>query len=324
VNRRLALATLAGAGVFILSGALLALPYLEVARDYPESRRTPFEISSLSPLPWSFVSAPARNLLWGDVTAPIRETLRAPDEQSLFPGLTTLALALVGVGAHVLPRRSRSALAAGVVATAAFALGLHVSLGKIGWLLPYRYLFEFGPGWEGVRTPGRIFMLTSLGLALLAAAGATAVLQRFRRRRSALVVLLVGAIVLEGYADIPYPRVPPVPPGQLGLEGPQLHLPTDAQRDSLYMLWSTEGFPPIVNGHEGFKLPPLDRIRTAARAFPSEASVEELRALGIRNVVFHPALAKDTPWESLSDRRLRAPGVAVERRGGVVIYRLRP
>jgi hypothetical protein len=90
------------------------------------------------------------------------------------------------------------------------------------------------------------------------------------------------------------------------------------------MLWSTEGFPPIVNGHEGFKLPPLDRIRTAARAFPSEASVEELRALGIRNVVFHPALAKDTPWESLSDRRLRAPGVAVERRGGVVIYRLRP
>jgi hypothetical protein len=324
VDRRLALATVAGAGVFALTGALLARPYLEVARDFPESKRTAFEISSLSPMPWSFVAAPEANLLWGEVTAPVRETLRGPAEQALFPGLTIVVLALVGVAAHVLPGKSRLALGIGVVATATLALGLHVSLGKLGWLLPYRYLFEFAPGWEGVRTPGRIFTLTSLGLAVLAAAGATALMHRLPRRRYVLVVLLAGAVVLEGYADIPYPRVPLVPPGQLGLGGPQLHLPTDAQRDSLYMLWSSEGFPPLVNGHEGFKLPPLDHIRNVAEDFPSAASVEELRERGIRIVVFHPERAEGTPWESLSDRRVRAPGVVVERGGGVVVYRLAP
>ena len=41
-----------------------------------------------------------------------------------------------------------------------------------GWLFPYRWLYEVLPGWQGIRVPGRLNTLTSLGLALLAAAGA--------------------------------------------------------------------------------------------------------------------------------------------------------
>lgn len=322
VDRRVGAATLAGGLVFVAVGALLALPYLEVAREHPQSPRTATEVSALSPMPWSFLSAPEENVLWGSVTAPVRRTLRAPAEQSLFPGVTTLALALVGLAAGVLSRRSRIAVGAGVALTAALALGLHVSLGRLGWLLPYTYLFEFAPGWDGIRTPGRIFTLTSLGLAILAAAGATALFSRFRGARSALVVLVVGAVLVEGYARIPYPEVPDVPSGQRGLAGPQLHLPTEAQRDAIYMLWSTDGFPTLVNGYPGFALPSLDRIRRVALDFPSRTSIAELRAFGVHVVVFHPELARGTPWEILGARPVEDESVTVDRGGGVVVYRL--
>jgi hypothetical protein len=324
VDRRVQLATVVGAAIFAVSGLLLSIPYLEIAREHPQSRRGPQEISALSPMPWSFVSAPEVNLLWGGVTAPVRETLRAPNEQSLFPGLTTLVLALIGLAAGVLPRRYRVTLGVGVAVTALLALGLHASLGRLGWLLPYRYLYEFAPGWDGVRTPGRIFTLTSLGLALLAAAGAAAVTERLPRGRTALGVVLASAVLLEGYARIPYPEVPDVPLGQAGLGGPQLHLPTEAHRDSLYMLWSTEGFPPLVNGYSGFVLPSLDRVRAAAAGFPARESVAQLRAFGVRVVVLHPELAKGTPWAHLARKRVDVRDVSVERHEGVVVYRLAP
>ncbi len=56
-----------------------------------------------------------------------------------------------------------------------------------GLLWPYRVLYEVLPGWEAIRTPGRLVTFSSLALALLAAAGAESALRRSRspRRRSA-------------------------------------------------------------------------------------------------------------------------------------------
>jgi hypothetical protein len=88
------------------------------------------------------------------------------------------------------------------------------------------------------------------------------------------------------------------------------------------MLWSTDGFPALVNGYPGFDLPSLDRIRTVALDFPSPESVAALRALGVRVVIFHPELARGTPWESLAQKRPRDANVVVHRRPGVVVYQL--
>ena len=126
----------------------------------------------------------------------------------------------------VYPRWLRIGLAAGVAVCAVLSLGVRDVTGLGAYLTPYRLLYEIAPGWDGVRTPGRINTLTSLGLALLAGAG-LCVLLRYARRRAgpsrwaaghaaplAGGVLLVGAILGEGLGPLAHPRVPPPPPGQ--------------------------------------------------------------------------------------------------------------
>ena len=55
--------------------------------------------------------------------------------------------------------------------------------------------------------------------------------------------------------------------------------------DQSVMLWSTDGFPKMVNGGSGFFPNSTTEIRTRRRAFPDAASVEYLRSKGIRTVV---------------------------------------
>ena len=49
---------------------------------------------------------------------------------------------------------------------------LALGLGLTGAGYPYRLLFDYAPGWDGVRVPGRLFTLATLFYALLAGAGA--------------------------------------------------------------------------------------------------------------------------------------------------------
>ena len=44
-------------------------------------------------------------------------------------------------------------------------------MGLTGAGYPYRLLYDFAPGWNGVRVPGRIFTLATLFYALLVGAG---------------------------------------------------------------------------------------------------------------------------------------------------------
>ena len=55
-----------------------------------------------------------------------------------------------------------------------------------GWLWPYRIIYDLLPGWEAIRTPGRLATFATLGLALLAAAGAEALLRGLARRMGEL------------------------------------------------------------------------------------------------------------------------------------------
>ena len=61
-------------------------------------------------------------------------------------------------------------------------LSLGFKLNGLSWLYPYRWLYEFVPGWQGIRVPGRLHTLTTLCLALLAAGGAQALADRARAR----------------------------------------------------------------------------------------------------------------------------------------------
>jgi hypothetical protein len=326
-SRGVVIATAFGLVVLVGTTAFMARPYVRVLDAHPEARRTPAYVETFSPQLRSFLSAPAESWLWGGVTHRARAPLPAPDEMSLFPGFAIGILALLGLFGSVFTRRLRIGLGAGVVVCALLSLGVRDVDGPERYLTPFRLLFDFAPGWDGVRTPGRINTLTSLGLALLAGAG-LCVLVRALRTRSPRFATAAGAlgvvvILLEGLGPLAHPRVPP-PPAAVRLEAaPQLNLPAGFKDDLRYSYWTTAGLPETVNGAGGFDPDGYDALRRAIADFPDAESLRVLRELGVRSVLLHPSATVGTPWEGAATRPIAGLGVERARVGDVVVFRLR-
>ena len=328
--RRVLVASAAGMLCFAIVAGLLARPYMRVLDAYPEARRTIENVAGFSGPPYEFLAAARSSRVWGAATAPLREGLEAIPEMTLFPGLAILGLALAGWRMGALPRRLRRGLALGVLAFAVLSLGFQ--LNGLSWLYPYRWLYEFLPGWQGIRVPGRLHTLTTLCLALLAGAGAAALAMRVRERMGpssgpfaagAAVALAGAAILAEGWGFADHPTVPLAPPGQRAAPAPALHLPTGAFDNRRYVLWSTDGFPQMVNGRASFIPRQFERVMQIAQRFPDARSVAFLRRLGVRSVVVHLAHARGTPFADASTRSLRGLNLERDRRAGVLLFRLR-
>ena len=330
-SRRVAVATLAGGATVAATALVLALPYLEVRDDHPESRRTAADVAAFSGPPRMFVVAPAANLVWGKATAGQRERLDFVPEQTLFPGLAILLLAGVGLAGGAYRRRLRAGLAVGTLAVAVLSLGFPRA--DSGWLHPYRALYDLAPGWQAVRVPGRLHTLTTLGLALLAAGGTHRLVGAAPRRLgTAAAAGLVAAVLVEGsgfdlgdgVSGPAHPTVPRPPPGQRAAPAPQLHLPAGAFDNRRYLIWSTDGFPDLVNGRGSFIPTSFLRLVRDVEGFPDRASVARLRRLGVRSVVLHPGPARRSPWRAWRRRDVAGLGVRRTVAGGVVVYRLTP
>ncbi len=155
----------------LLTGAVTVYqsrPYLKVADEYPTAKRTIKEVENYSSGPAAWISASSENRVWGGVTAGAREHVHSKNEDVFFAGGLILLLALIGLAAPIYTRRLRIGLLVGIVVCAVLACGM----GLTGAGYPYRLLYDYAPGWDGVRVPGRIFTLATLLLALLAGAGA--------------------------------------------------------------------------------------------------------------------------------------------------------
>ena len=324
--RAIALATAAGKLCFALAAGLLARPYVRTLHDHPEARRTISNVAGFSGPPYEFLVASGDSRVWGAATKPLRDRLNAVPEQALFPGLAILALALAGLRSGVLSRRLRRSLGAAALVLAVLSLGFR--LNGFAWLYPYRWLYELLPGWQGIRVPGRLQTLTTLCLALLAAGGAQALADRVRARRGALAagacaIALCAAVLADGWGFADHPTVPLAPPGQSAAPQPALHLPADAPDNRRYVLWSTEGFPKLVNGRGSFIPRRFVALRRATARFPDERSVAALRRLGVRSVTVHLARARGSPLQRASTRSLRGLHLERHRRGGTVLFVLR-
>ena len=330
-TRRLLIAGVLGAVAFVAIAALIARPYLRVADDNPDAKRPPSVVEEFSGPVEVFLTAPDENLVWGEATSGIREDLENIPEKTLFPGLLIAGLAIVGLGASSLDRRVRIGLGAGVVAVSVLALGFQE---EDGLLWPYRVLYEVAPGWEAIRTPGRLVTFSSLALALLAAAGTESLLLRSRRGLASglLAALLVAGVLVEG-RGAPFdpgdrqeqPLVPEAPAATASLPAPQLHLPAERAEDNRrYLLWSTDGFPDIVNGRAS-TLPNLteDTI-DSMDTFPDPQSVALLLQLGVRSVVLHTDRAEGTPQQDAASAPIRGlPLIRRQVAGGLVVYLVR-
>jgi hypothetical protein len=335
IDRGLLVATLCGALLFAAAGFALSRPYLRVADDHPAAKRSPAAVEAYSGPPWIFLVAPDENLVWGDATSALRDGLSSIPEKTLFPGLVILVLAISGLWAPAYPRRLRRGLGVGVVAVSVLALGFRAGGGLL-W--PYRLIYEALPGWQAIRVPGRLVAFSSLGLALLAGAGAQraagwAGAPRLMRWRGGAVVagILALAIVVEGRGlpfdpldDVAQPKVPPVPPSVATVQAPQLHLPAERATDNRrYILWSTDGFPRLVNGRSSFNPAFTLHLIERMRSFPSRRTVALLARLGVGSVVLHTNRVKGTPWAHAADRPVAGLPVTRARRGDLVIYEIR-
>lgn len=330
-------------GVFIL----LAIPYLRMVREFDFARALEPGLDLLE-----YVRPPVGSLLAQLVTFDFPPSI-APQ----FVGVVALVLALVGViarpGLDTRPLRIFFALSmVTAVLGVAFSLGPSVRVGGETWGAgPYLILYEEVPFFRALRNAERMGWLFRFGLAVAAGLGASAVFSRLSGHvltlaRVAIVVVLpyehfsggqpfetipTGARAPEVYRWLattgetePVVELPLYPRGQL-------------RRHSLYMLYSTLHWRPIVFGRTSFYPPLTGYLRWQMNDFPSADSIGLLEGLGVERVVVHPnvwpapararklselqgfsgRLVQEGRFDPLSGRMYEAYGLGDER-----VYRL--
>ncbi|MGH2954946.1 MAG: hypothetical protein ACRDK9_13210, partial [Solirubrobacterales bacterium] len=151
------------------------------------------------------------------------------------------------------------------------------------------------------------------------------------RAATAIAAALVVAIVIEG-RGLPFdptdlqaqPTVPEPRADLSDVPAPQLHLPAGLAVDNRrYLLWSTDGFPELVNGRSSIQPELTTELIAGAEDFPDAASVAALRDAGVRSVVLHPYRAAGTPLARAAAKRVDGLGITRERRGETIVYELR-
>lgn len=271
-----------GAAAALAVVAALVYPYTQVRAAFPDSVRSWEYVGVFSTPLRGLLVAPAESLVWRSWHGPARDALgSAVNEKALLCGYVLIGLAAVGLFRSVWPARARALLGVGVLVSALLALGTEGPL--------YRVLYDLAPGFDGIRTPGRLVLWTSLLLAVLAAGAVTALQERLAGERRPVAVLLLApltaAVLVEGLPLLGHPVVPPAPPALASAPAPLMVLPTDVLVDNRIQLWGTDTFPAMVNGGSGQFPPRQAELREAMRTFPDAAAVEALRRIGVRSVV---------------------------------------
>jgi hypothetical protein len=331
--RRMVVIGAAGALVFVAVSYWIAHPYLYIADNFPAAKRSPHEVAAFSGPLKVLLTAPEENWVWGSATAGLRNSLTTLQEKTLFPGAVIVVLAMVGMFSSSLSKRTRI----GIGIAAVFLVVLELGFREEGGLLwPYRILYDVLPGWDAIRTPGRLATFSSLALALLAAAGGEALIRALRRRRlpawstGVIAGLLVLVIVAEGrslpfdpFGNQAMPEVPPAQPSAQEIATPQLHLPAlTAKENRAYQLASTDGFPDMVNGRASTNpAVVLNLVRDMAN-FPDPATVRELQDYGVRTVILHLGLSEGTPQAGAARKSIENLPMNACRLPGLVVYEL--
>ncbi|MET7401451.1 hypothetical protein ABZS66_49015 [Dactylosporangium sp. NPDC005572] len=337
---KLLLANLGGGLVFAATGALMAYPYLQVLKAHPYARRSEEIVGLFSPPLRGFFISPPESWLWGNAYAEARGSLPWAPEMALLPGFFLYGLAFAGLFVSAWRLRHRLFLGLGVVVSITLAMGTHgPGKGEFGYLALYRAL----PGFDGIRTSGRLMVWTTLFLALLAAGAVSAFAQRavelfadrtksdvstragFLPRLATLVPLVL--VLAEGlHTPGAHPVVPPAPIAFSSLQGPIMVLANDdlaaELTDMNIMLWSTDGFPQMVNGGSGFTPQNQEQMRVTMRQFPDEASVQALRDLHIRTVVVLRGNAPGGPYARAIDAPIDGLGLERTEQGNVILYKV--
>jgi hypothetical protein len=324
-----------GGAAFLFTAVLLVQPYLRVIAAHPEVQRGRIWLPLFSP-PWrGLVTAPDSDIFWAGRQVGWRSAMSWPPEMVLSPGVVLVTLAGAGLFWSVWPWRRRLGLAVATAMVTLLALGTNAPGGGRVTYLP---LFDHAPGWEALRTPGRLIIWVTLGLCMLAAGAVARCYQEIRGRLGrptwtttagalALALPVLGAlpaaaVVYEGRNQVPHWPVAVSPVRLTALRAPLLLLPTDNVGDYHMMLWSTEGWPVLANGSSGFDSVQQVALRTAALGFPDAASVAALKARGVLTVVVIRSRAIGSQWAGAADTPVTSLALRRTDLGDAVVFDL--
>ena len=301
--------------------APFAYPYIQVAQEYGFTR-TLDEISFFSADVGDYLLTPVTNLVYGTISYPFQAN-RNIAEHSLFPGITVIILSLYGLFFLMwfkLNGESRLALVNVsntiqniylLIALIAFILTLGYPLHFFGHILnislPYKYLFDYFPGFKSMRVPSRFGFIVMLSLSVMAAYG----LKRFieskpKIKKLAISFIFVLLIISESLYIPVFGGTMPV-----GREIPETYqwmanetgdfaiveLPSESWGDDTeYMYYSTYHWKKLVNGYSGFFPDSYPETMKALMLFPSNESVDLLKMIGVKYVVIHTKEMDASQW----------------------------
>ena len=308
------------------------LPYQEVHEDLGVEREES-EVTFWRATGDDYLATPPVNNLWGRLLENQHRSL----EQDLFPGLTLVAFAVIGMFDRSL-RRTRWVLLAIVVSGFVLSFGFSWDIrGRDIWL-PYHLFYDWLPGFRAIRVPARFAHLSLVGLGGLAGIGLRLSWHRIRSRlpeqnwRFAATGMLVAGLALvwadtSTSLDLP----PPLPAGNPRPDyvylaehpGTMLEMPMgDGPVASAWPnFWSTKHWNPVVNGFSGIVPPTYDLLRERSREIPDPAAVRLMQGLGIDYIVVHKEMPEDRRREVEEGLRVN-PDVVLAFPGIDAIYRL--
>lgn len=166
--------------------------------------------------------------------------------------------------------------------------------------LPFSWFYNYFPGFSGLRAPSRYGVFVLFAVAVMAGYGYKQLHERFKKTQVKTLVLVLVLVLLNiEYLSIPHKmsfvpvrkEIPPIyqwlkdQPGDFAiLEYPFF---TPLGMESVYMYFSLFHKKKIVNGYSGFLPPSYFYIREVFNAFPSKASLDILKYLDVKYLIFH-------------------------------------
>ena len=354
-------------GRLVAAGALAAILVLPVAVAYRSVQgefsfeRSLDENVLYSSNLASFVTTDARNRLWGEATAPLRERGRYSPERNAFPGLIVLTLAVIGVLASWRRWLVQYLVLLGLAA-ALLALGPVLQLtgdpaSRILSRMPYGFLYFNLPGFDSMRVPARFNILYGLAVAALGGLGLQWLLAKVGAWRSGrasaqsawatrILPLGLAALLIIGVAgeslNRPYP-ITALPTGaaipgvyrwlaaQPGAVAAELPLLLSKERgaellNNRYQYYAFFHRRPVVNGAGNVAPKGYQALYYEFRDGPTTRALSVLQGLGVTHLIVH--YDQLDPAQAATARRLlgAASGQVAEAAtfGDDVAYRLAP
>ncbi|MEA3369338.1 MAG: hypothetical protein U9Q24_03170 [Candidatus Ratteibacteria bacterium] len=179
--------------------------------------------------------------------------------------------------------------------------------------LPYLFLYNHIPGFQGLRVSARWSCFFIFSLSVLAGFGAKRIFEALKKRQTILkwgigFLLFVFFVSESIYTPISYRDIPQAVPsiyrwlaqekGDFAII--ELPMPVDGSRahyEVMYMYWSIYHWKSLVNGYSGFFPPNYWPVNRTMQLFPTDEAIKTLKRLGVKYVIIH--------FDMLEEERIR-------------------